>query len=225
MRRGEAREARRLGAGDRFVIATLGVLVVIAVALAALRSAHILPLHGEIVLFLPILIVLLLLGWGASALFRRVRGRTARVLVGVGLGLLLFVLVTVAFTYVSFIATVSLPRPYTTLTSPSGGRKLAVLRSLDTDEARIGARKAARLAGDPDGDPDTIVDDWGYVYAAYPRVARFFYRNDVDAQGEVVIGYTSDATLMVEWAEGETQARFYADNPGVADGGELVVKF
>ena len=215
---------QRMGVGDRVAAVALALLIVLNIALNILQRAHLSLIHGEVYLFLPLLTVFLLLGWGASALFRRIGNRTAKVVVGIVLGLVLFAVVIFGFSYVSFVATVTIPQQFTVVKSPAG-KRLVVLRRLDTEEDRINARRDARIAADPEGDPEITVSDWGYVFKAYPRVAGLFYRDDVESEGEVVIGYASDATLMVEWAETGDQARFYVENPQEQDGGELIVKY
>ncbi len=222
----ETRKPRfRLGTGDRVVAIAVIALIVLSTALGVLQRMNLALIEGQITLLLPLLVLGLLLGWGISALVRRIRSRAVRVAVGVLLGLALFILALFAFSYASFVASMTLPRRYSTMTSPSGSKKLVVLRRLDGDEDRVNARRAARLKADPDADGEITVDDWGYVYTAAPQVARFFYRSDADVEGEVAMGYASKATLMLEWAEDERQARFYLENPGVAEGGEMVVKF
>ena len=215
---------QRMGLGDRVAAIALAVLIVLNIALNILQRAHLSLIHGEVYLFLPLLTVFLLLGWGASALFRRIGNRTVKAVVGILLGLVLFAVVIFGFSYVSFLATITIPQQFTVVKSPAG-KRLVVMRRLDTDEDRINARHDRRLEADPEGDPEVTVNDWGYAFSAYPRVAALFYRDDVEREGEVVIGYASDATLMVEWAEEGNQARFYVANPQPEDGGELVVKY
>ena len=243
-----------LSTGDRTIAIALAVLVVGMVIMGVLQKFHLCLIQGELSLFLPLLAVILLLGWGVSALVRRIRNHGVKIAVGVVLGLVVALAAMVVFSYVSFVATVSLPHAYKTVTSPSGAHKLVVMRSLDPNEDRMRTRQAARLeaaaeaggeaaaaedaaeagtttsgeaaseAGAASGD-DYTVDDWGYIYTAYPRAARFFYRDDADVQGEAIIGYSSPATLMVEWAADESQARFYVQDPAAADGGEVIVRF
>ena len=249
----QTQKKRRFSTGDRVAAVALAVLVAVALVVGVMQRLHLSLIQGELMLLLPLVGALLLVGWGASALIRRIRNRAVKIAVGAVLGLGLLVVAMIAFTYLSFIATVTLPHAYVTMTSPSGKYKLVVMRSLDTDEDRIRARQTARLeaaageasgaeassgaaaettaeaasegeaASETDGDAEITVDDWGYIYTAYPRAARFFYRDDADVQGEAVIGYSSAATLMVEWAADESQARFYVQDPAATDGGEVIV--
>lgn len=254
----QTQKRHRLSTGDRAAAIALAALVVATLVASVLKRFHLSLIQGELNLFMPLLAAFLLAGWGVSALVRRIKNRTVKLAVGALLGMAALLAAMIAFTYVSFIATVTLPQAYATKTSPSGKYKLVVMRSLDANEDRVRARQAARLkaaaaegegsgaetpaetgdsaAAEPGAEAasgtsaeaaseaEITVDDWGYVYTAYPRVARFFYRDDADVEGEAVIGYSSAATLMVEWAADESQARFYVQDPGVGDGGEVIVR-
>ena len=108
------------------------------------------------------------------------------------------------------------------------------MRQVDPEEERLDARRSARLAANPDGDPEYTVQDWGYVYRAYPRVLNVFYRSNADAEGEIYLANDVAAApaedgaaqepalphgaLMVEWLEDETVAHFYVTNPGASFG-------
>ena len=100
-----------------------------------------------------------------------------------------------------------------------------ILRGLDPDEERIEARRTARLAADPESSAEIAVEDWGYNYYAFPKALGVFYRADAQTEGELHVGYASDATLMVEWLENESVAHFFLDNPGEQDGGDWYVRF
>ena len=57
-------------------------------------------------------------------------------------------------------------------------------------------------------------------------VLFFFGKNFLGGDNEEILSYTgNDGTMMVEWLEDESVAHFYVDNPGVAEGGELFVRF
>ncbi len=225
---------------DKIVLAVIGALLVLTVALNIMQRCGLSPVNGALMLYLPVLTLLALVGWGGYALFRRISNRTVRIVVGCVFGLVLLVVVLLGFTYVSFIASIGTPHKYRTLVSPSGEHRLVVLRTLDPDDGRIEQRKAARLSADPDGDPEVTAADWGYVYRAYPEVLfGLFYRSDADVEGEVYLTYrdgivpATDAgetpepigTMMLEWLEDDTVAHFYVENAGVAEGGECTVRF
>ena len=240
--RGNNTSGRRfsLRRSDKIVLAVLGVLVLLTIALNIMQRCGLSIVNGALMLYLPVLTLLILVGWGGYVLFRRIPNRTVKLVVGGLLGLTLLVVVLLGFTYVSFIASIGTPHKYRTMVSPSGEHRLVVLRTLDPDEARIEQRKAARLAADPEGDPEITAADWGYVYRAYPEALfGLFYRSDADVEGEVYLTYRDGiapvtaegeepepiGTMMLEWLENDTVAHFYVENAGVAEGGECTVRF
>lgn len=240
--RGDNTSGRRfsLRRSDKIVLAVLGVLVLLTVALNIMQRCGLSLVNGALMIYLPVMTLLLLVGWGGYVLFRRIPNRTVKLVVGGLLGLALLVVVLLGFTYVSFIASIGTPHKYRTMVSPSGEHRLVVLRTLDPDEARIEQRKAARLAADPEGDPEITAADWGYVYRAYPEALfGLFYRSDADVEGEVYLTYRDGiapvtaegeepepiGTMMLEWLENDTVAHFYVENAGVAEGGECTVRF
>ena len=225
-----------------------GVLLVALLALGILQRFGIMPVQGAIILYLPLLALLALLGWGIYALVRRIGNRVVKFLVGGGFALVLMLALLLSFSYISYLSFFATPQRYSTLATPSGGHKLVVLRAFDTDEARTEERRTARLAADPDGDAEVSVEDWGYIYKAYPQVMGIFYRINADVEGEVYLGAgdllserkaaeeeasgeapQADApargTLMVEWLEDDTVAHFFVENPGPAEGGDCYVRF
>ena len=175
---------------DKIVLGIIAVLIALIVVLNILQNAGLALIHGELMLYLPMLALFVLVGWGGYVLLRRIGNRTVRLVVTVVLGFVLLLALMVAYTYVGFIANISIPQRYRTMKSPSGAHTLVVLRRLDPDEERIEQRKAARLAVDPDGDPEVTVADWGVLYKAYPNgPLGLFYRSNADVEGEVYLTY------------------------------------
>ena len=234
----------KLRKSDRAVLIILIALAVVIAALSILqRAAGLAPVHGSLVLYLPAAAVLLLIGWGLYMLVRRVRKDVLRrVLVGLLVAALLLV-VMLGFSYLNFVSSFSIPQKYSRLASPSGAHRLVLLRGWDLDEDHIETRKAARLAAAPDPDaapdagsesdadtepnagPETVFEDYGYVYKAYPEaLGGLFYRIDADVEGTAIIGCGSAGTLMMEWPDEDT-AHFYVKDPGPGDGGEITVRF
>ena len=239
---------RPMKTSTKVLLTIMGILVVAIVALGILERCGIMPVDGEIVLYVPLLAVFVLLGWGIYALVGRIDKRGVKVAVGVGLSILLMVVLMIAFSYISYMGFYALPHRYSTIAAPSGAHKLVVMRAFDTDEGRMEQRRKARLEANPDGDPEFTLEDWGYIYKAYPQVAKWFYRINADVEGEVYLpvdGATvaQDAqtvegdgeapqadppvhsSLMVEWLEDEAVAHFFAQNPGAGDGGDCYVRF
>lgn len=246
----ENTERRRftLGTPDKVMLGIVLALVVLTIALLILQRCGLMPVNGAILLYLPLLTLFVLVGWGGSALIRRIKNRTVRLLVGGGLGLALVLVVLLVYTYVTYLSFYLIPQKYTVLSSPSGARRVVVLRTFDTDEDRAKERRAARLANAPEGAPEESIEDWGYLYKAYPRVLGMFYRNNANVEGEVRLNIdestiarqtgqapdaggedeaskTTHGTLMVEWLEDESVVHFFADNPGITEGGDCYLRF
>ena len=215
-----------LGMVDKIVaIAEIAALVIL-VALNIMAARGLSLVRGELYSFVAMLIPLLLLGWIGYRIVRRFEKRRTKLIVGTVIALVMMILFTVVMSYISVVATMTVPQKVTAIRSPSGKHQLLVMRAMDLDEERIEQRRAARLAADPEADPETQAADYGYQYLAFPpALGGFFYRNDADLEGIALIGYSSAAELMVEWLEDEEVAHFFVKNPEVADGGEFTVRF
>ena len=212
--------------GDKIVFWVLiGMMAIIMVISALGRFAGLQLVHGELYIYLPMIMLLLLAGWGLSAIFRRLKGKVARGVGGTIMVLVMLALITLGMTYGGIAAGLSFPQRFIDMSAPQSHRRVIVMRGLDTDEARVQARHAARLEADPTGSADFIPEDWGYTYTAYaPGFLDLFYKVDSlrDPEG-IHIGYASKAELMVEWEEDETIAHFYIQNPEPSDEGEMRV--
>ncbi len=212
--------------GDKIVFWLLiGLMVLIMIISALGRFANLQLVHGELYIYLPLILLLVLAGWGLSAIFRRLKGKVARGVGGTIMVLVMLALITLGMTYGGIAAGLSFPQRFIDMTAPNSHRRVIVMRGLDTDEARVQARHEARLAADPEGSTDLIAEDWGYTYTAYaPGFLDLFYKVDSlkDTDG-IHIGYVSKAELMVEWEDDETIAHFYIKNPEPQDEGEMRV--
>lgn len=216
-----SRKKFALRTGDRIVLIALLVLAVLTLIVNLLNAAGLRLVAGAVYLILPLTLLLVALGWGFSALVRRIRRPVPRKVVGWVLAALMLVIGMLAMQYGGFIAGLTMPRRYAVMTSPSGTR-LIVMRALDPDRDRMDARRAARLAADPSGDPEFDISDWGYVYTAYaPGPLGWFYRPDTLIEGAVNIGYASAGELMLEWEEADTVGHFFIKNPEANDSGEM----
>lgn len=236
-----------LGTSDKVILGVLGVLILLIIALSVLQRFGLMPVNGAVALYLPMLALLVLVVWGVYALVRKIKNRTVKLLVGGGLAMVLLLVLVVAYTYASYLAFYAMPQRYSTITSPSGKRKLVVMRGFDTDDERQAQRKAARLEANPEDTEEDRIEDWGYVYRAYPQALGLFYRSDTDVEGEIYLaitdivsqsefesasetatepqGETVRGTMMVEWLDDEATAHFFVENPGVAEGGDCYVRF
>ena len=222
MNNGEKKKRRlSLHRADKYVLSLTAIMAGAMVLITVLNLLGLRLVRGEVYLFLPVALVVTLLGWGVSLLYRRIRGKGLRIAVGALLAIVAFMMLVVGVSYLGFIATLTVPQRYNTVATEDGAHRLIVMRLLDLDEARINTRHAARLAADPEGSADIIADDWGYVYTAYAPVAGIFYRPDSLIDGEVYLGYASKGQLMVDWEEDGAVGRFFVKDPEPADGGEL----
>lgn len=207
---------------DRIVLIVLLVLAVLTMVINLLSLANLRLVPGALYVFLPLALLLVAVGWGFSALARLIRRPTLRKVVAWLLAAAMLLLALLAFQYAGVVAGLTIPSQYAVMTSPEKGHKLIVMRCLDIDEARVSARREARLAADPEGSPDYTADDWGYTYTAY-AVGPFgwFYKPDTLIEGAVNIGYASPGELMLEWEDDETVGHFFIKNPDPNDSGEM----
>ena len=204
------------------LIVEVGALVVLA-ALNIMGMRGLSLIRGEIPWFIALLIPLTLAVWGIYRLIIRLKTPRGKLIAGAVLGMVLMMLFTLAMSLVSVMATMAIPQRYAMVTSPTGKRQLVVMRVLDQEEERMAARREARLAADPEADPETQITDYGYQYLAFPPVLRFFYRSNADVDGLLCLGYGNDTKLMVEWLDDENTAHFFINDPGPGDVGEFTV--
>ena len=209
--------------GDWIVLWVLAGLFAAILLVSALRQyAGLALIQGGLYLYLPLLMVLIALGWGMSAIFRRLKRPAVRGIVGTLMVLAMLGMLVIGMSYASFAAELSFPHRYIVIGAPDGVHKLTVLRMLDPDENRMEQRRAARLAENPDGADQIVAEDWGYIYTAYSTdPTGLFYKVNTCLEGEVHIGYGSAAELMVEWEDSNTVGHFFVKNPEIGDGGEM----
>ena len=206
-------------------LAAIAILTLLLVVLSVLYRNGIALIQGEILLFLPFIIGLLFPAWGLYALHAHIRRKGLRFALTVVLGLVLFFLLIVGFSYLNYVGVFTVPRQCGVVRSPDNAHTMVVLRQMDGDPDHMEARRDARVAADPEADPELSAADYSYLYAAYPRIAGMFYSTKVDTEGEIHMGYTSQATLMVEWLDDNQTAHFFIENPEPGDEGEWTVHF
>ena len=206
-------------------LAAIGVLTLLLVVLSVMYRNGIALIQGEVLLFLPFIIGLLFPAWGLYALHAHIRRKGLRIALTLILGLALFMLLVLGFSYLNFVGVFTVPRQCGVVRSPDGAHTMVVLRQMDGDPEHMEVRRDARLAADPEADPELGAADYTYIYAAYPRVAGMFYSTKVDTEGEIRMGYTSEAKLMVEWLDDNQTAHFFIENPEPGDEGEWTVRF
>ena len=202
---------------DKIVLGVIAAMVAATVILNVLSRCGLTLINEPVMLFLPIVALLALIGWGAFALIRRIKSRGVKIAVGGFAVLAMLVLVTLGFTYLSFVTYTAMPHAYKTLTDPDGKHPLVVMWQFDSDaernETSVADRKAARLEAYPDSDPETLADDVTVAFTAYPKaLLGLFYRSNADVEGKVFLAYTGNIAAMnvvepaAEEAPAETEA-------------------
>lgn len=186
---------------DKIVLGVIAAMVAATVILNVLSRCGLTLINEPVMLFLPIVALLALIGWGAFALIRRIKSRGVKIAVGGFAVLAMLVLVTLGFTYLSFVTYTAMPHAYKTLTDPDGKHPLVVMWQFDSDaernETSVADRKAARLEAYPDSDPETLADDVTVAFTAYPKaLLGLFYRSNADVEGKVFLAYTGNIAAM-----------------------------
>ena len=209
-------------AGDWLALTIIVALTLFLILVNLLKAAGLWLVEGSLYIFVPLVLALFALGWGCTAIVRRIRRPVLKRVIGAVLVLVMLGLTFLGLQYGAFASGLTAPTLYATMTAPESGRHLLVMRTLDADETRIYARRDARLAADPEAEPEVVLADWGYIYTAYaPGPMNLFYRPDTLIEGKVYMGYASTGELMMEWNDDETEARFFVKNPEPNDSGEL----
>lgn len=181
------------------------------------------------------ILIVLLLVWGVIALVMKVNNKALKILIGMAMSFLILIGSTVVSVYTMQYAMIMMPAKYATLVSPTG-EKVFIMRQMDTgmesEEAaqasadRMEERKAYILS-QPDAEPLEEGDEYprgafGYVYRAYPGWMNFFYLEKQVGDGEIYLGYESEAELRYEWGE-DGSLKLWLDNAEVGDSGEILL--
>lgn len=181
-----------------------------------------------------LLLLFSLLAWGGVNIYRRIRGRSAKMIAGIAMGILMFVLLTMTFTYVGQFARLLYPAPYSVIRSEKSGNVAAVLRGIDSGiesetafeetQARMDVRYEAITDEPFNEETGYPIEAYGYYIEAYPQKWNFFYEANADVEGRIFIGYASQAQLLYEWQDDAT-LRLYLENPEPGDSGEIILHF
>ena len=234
-----------LRSADKIILGALSFMALIMFVLTILRKNGLCLIQGEYELFLPVLMLLIVLGWGTWALFRRLSGRGARMAVALGGALVIMLLLSQAMNYISYIVAVSIPQYYKEFTSPDGAHTAVLMRVLDVSQERMDARRDARLAVAAAGAFDAVdpaedaeaseadaaeeeyaESDFGYSYMVYPKaLLGLFYRADADVEGAVYETYGAEGRLRYEWLDDGSAFRLFISDPGPGEGGEWILRF
>ena len=224
---GSARKRRIvLQKSDKVILGIIVVLSVLMLVQGLLQRLGLSLVYAEITLYLPILTLLMLVGWGVYALIRRIRKRTIRLALSALAVLVAMLLLLGGFLTLTVLTYATLPHRYKNISDASGAHKMVVMWQFDTDaersQANTEARRTARLALYPDSSPEAIADDTCVVFTAYPTELGIFYREKADVEGEVCLAYTGNIAppSTVEAAAetaGATEAPETAETGGAAE--------
>ena len=225
----EKRKLVRLSMPSKVILGVLAVMAVILLALTIMRNNGLHLIQGEYYLIGPLLMILLLLGWGTYGLFKRFSGRGARMAIALAGSLVVLLLLNYAMNYISYFVTVAIPQRYAEIKSPDGQHTVVLMRTLDPTQERTDERRAARVAADdPEADPsgaDYAETDFCYRYVAYPKgPLGLFFRSDADVEGEVFEAYGAEGRLKYDWPD-ENTFRLWITEPGIGEGGEWLLRF
>ena len=177
-----------------------------------------------------ILLLLVLMIWGAVLLTRKVKQQYRTVFAL----LMVFVLMLIGLLGLNYAldwCSIAYPHEYMTVDVPGGG-KVVVLRTVDIggpDEedsratiARMDVRKAY-LEGEDSQSAEYPYGAYGYVYSAYPRVLGILVNTRAQSEGAVYMGADTKATLDFDWSE-PGMLRISVRDPQPGDEGEVLLK-
>jgi len=222
---------------DKVVLIVLFVFGVLIGAANMLERGGYRLIRTEVPLAGALLLLLGLIVWGVSAIVRRFKSKTGKMLSVAIFGTIVLIIGSLAFTYLSQFAQLTLPSKYSVLTSESGKKAVVMMRidtGMESEEAfqatndRMNARRDAIIAEDPSV---TITEEepypigaYGYVYTVYPVKAGLFFDEKADLEGAVYRGAQSEAKLLFQWQE-DGSLRLYLENAEIGDEGEALLKF
>ena len=234
---------------DKVILGVLSFMALIMLVLTMLRNNGLYLIEGNYYLLIPVLMILVALGWGTYMLFRRLASRGARMAVALAGTLVIMLLLSQGTNYISYYTAIAIPQYYKEFTSSDGAHTAVLMRILDvTDEyskARMDERRDARLAEEaaqaaeaiesagtvetPEDDAaeeEYAESDFGYVYMAYPKaLLGLFYRADADVEGAVYETYGAEGRLKYEWLDEGSAFRLFISDPGPGEGGEWILRF
>ena len=194
-------------------------------------------IRSEVPLAGALLLLLGLIGWGASAIVRIFKKKSGKLVAGAVCFAIVLVIGSLAFTYLGQFAQLTLPSKYSVITSESGRKAVVMMRvdtGLESEEAfaKTSARMDLRRDHIVSEDPTVVISEeepypvgaYGYVYTVYPVKAGLFFHEKADLEGAVYRGLKSEAKLLYEWQE-DGSLRLYLENAEVGDEGEAILKY
>lgn len=222
---------------DKIVLIALFVFGVLIGVINMLERGGYRLIRTEVPLAGALLLLLAIIGWGASAIVRLFRKKSGKLIAGTVCFAIVLMIGSLAFTYLSQFAQLTLPGKFSVITSESGKKAVVMQRvdmgmeseeALQATTARMDARRDHIISEDPtvvvtEEDPYPV-GAYGYVYTVYPVKAGIFFHEKTDLQGAVYRGLQSEASLRYEWQE-DGSLRLYLENPEIGDEGEALLKF
>ena len=212
----------RLNTVDKVILVVLTVLMILMATVSIMSRFGLMLINGSLYIYGALAGLIILLGWGGYVLVRRFKTRTTRLVMGTLVSVVIFLLTVISVSFVSLFAAISIPTEFDTIVN--GDKKVVILKGYDVNEERMQLRFNERKKQNPDDELTESPEDYGFCYYAYPRALGFFYRLDVDVEGEVYISQNSEATLMIEWPD-ENTAHLFVENAGIADGGDWYLRY
>lgn len=238
----QKREARgeRLSIVNKIMIGYITVLGVLLIAVPILESFGLTLIWVDASLMGGILLLASLLVWGGINIYRRMKKRYARLMFGIVGGFAVMVLTLSAMVYVSQYSQLFKFHEYTKISA--AGHNVVIMRAVDTGidvdrandedydnaedwaktEERMNARRDALIAAGEEVPEDSYPDAaYGYVYRAYPVKLGIFYDADAAGEGEIYMGFSSQAKMLYDATE--ESMHIYVDSPEAGDSGSITV--
>ena len=238
----QSREAKneRMSLINRIMIGYIAVFGILLIAIPVFEhfGLHLIwtdaPLNGGILMLASLLI------WAGINIFRRIKKRIARIMFAFIGGFALMVLTMSVMVYISQYSQLFKFHEYTKI--QAAGHNVVVMRAVDTGidvtramdedysnaedwaktEERMNARRDALIAEGVVVEGDTYPEGaYGYVYKAYPVKMSIFYDADAAGEGEIYMGFKSEAKMLYD-ATPES-LRIYIEFPEIGDSGTITV--
>lgn len=213
------------------MLTAMSVVAVVLIVTTVLDQRGIKLLWPEFNMLGCVVMLVMLMVWGAGSLFKRVKKQGTKTVVALGLGFVVMLVGLTLSTLVMQFGQMTLPHQFATISSQSG-KKVALLRAVDmgvgTDEdfnamqARMDVRKEAIEAETGETGEDYPRGAFGYAYAAYPKIMGIFYNANADCQGLMYRGCESESRILYEWTDADT-LRIYMEDAEPGDEGEILL--
>lgn len=215
------------------MLTAMSVVAVVLIVTTVLEQRGIKLLWPEFNMLGCVVMIVMLLVWGAGSLYKRVTKQGTKTVVALGLGFVIMLVGLTLSTLVMQFGQMALPHSFATIFSQSG-KTAVLLRAVDmgagTEEdfsnmqARMDTRKAAIESETGEASEEYPRGAFGYVYAAYPKFLGIFYNANADCEGLLYRGCESESKILYEWTD-ENTLRVYMGNSEPGDEGEILLRY